>query len=80
MSLKISGVVKSLINGRYFGFVRSADGTEYFFHRDDFYGHWDDLMTDNERGIKIPVEFEVVESPKGPRAANVKRTDFPNEG
>ena len=73
------GMVKSITKNRAFGFI-AADKKEYFFHRDDFSGHWEDLVSDFLSGAQIPVEFVIVENNiKGPRAADVKRTDFPNE-
>ena len=72
-----TGIVKGIVTNRNFGFLKSGN-IEYFFHRDDFNGHWDDLLNDIiERDIHV--NFEVVaDSPKGPRAKNVKRTDYPN--
>ena len=78
----MNGIVKRIIGNRNFGFIRAdTTGTEYFFRRDDFVGHWDDLVYDAENTSKVvPVEFETSpDSPKGPRAANVRRTDFPNQ-
>jgi cold shock CspA family protein len=77
------GLVKNLVQGKNFGFIRGEDGkTEYFFHREDFAGFWDDLVTDWQRGKNshIAVEFDVVNSPKGIRAAHVRRLDHPNQG
>lgn len=77
----MKGTVKNLVNGKMFGFLRDADNNEYFFHREDFSGHWDDLVFDWAKGKNshIEVEFEVVQNAKGPRAANVHRTDHPNQ-
>jgi len=78
----MTGVVKNILGNKGYGFIL-ADMTriEYFFHRDDFIGHWDDLVSDteNEVGVKIPMEFAIVDSPRGPRAANVRRLDYPNQ-
>lgn len=75
----MKGVIKNVIASKRFGFILGTNGGEYFFHKDDFSGHWDDLVDDSDNHIEILVEFNVVESPNGPRAADVKRTDFPNE-
>lgn len=74
----MNGVVRSLPEGKMFGFIQAGDTKDVFFHRDDFSGHWKDLLTDFRRGKPVPVEFELVDSPKGPRAANVRRVDHPN--
>lgn len=77
----MKGTVKTIPDGKSFGFI-SADitKTELFFHREDFAGFWEDLVKDHARGKNhIPVEFEAINSPKGPRASNVKRLDFPNQ-
>ncbi len=74
------GRIKNLVAEKRFGFIE-ADGerNEYFFHRDDLVGHWDDLVADYTMNRNIRVEFEVGHSNKGPRAANVKRLDHPNQ-
>lgn len=70
------GVVSKVIIGRNYGFIRHpVTKTEYFFHRDDFNGHWGDLEA--EYGHRnLEVDFEISESPKGPRACNVTRTEL----
>jgi len=77
--LTIRGTVRNIVSTRNFGFIKGNNGPEYFFHRDDFNGHWNDLIRDCADGSAIPVIFEDVPSPKGPRAKNVRRTDFPNQ-
>lgn len=72
------GIVRGVVVGRGFGFTRVNNKGEYFFHRDDFNGHWDDLVSDASVN-QIEVEFEPVDSLKGLRAANVRRLDYPNE-
>lgn len=61
-----------------YGFILGDDGTEYFFHRQDFDGFWVDLRTDLTTSRMVPVTFESVPSEKGPRAAEVKRIGHPN--
>lgn len=81
----MKGKIKNLIANRNYGFINSENHNlskdEFFFHREDFNGHWDDLVSDyNLTGPNsIEVNFEVVESPKGPRAADVRRIGHPNE-
>ena len=62
-----------------FGFIRGKDNKDYFFHKDDFNGHWGDLEADLEAKMNILVEFTPQSGKKGPRAGNVTRTDWPNE-
>ena len=69
----MKGTIKR-INPKGFGFIQSGS-KEYFFHRTDFNGFWNDLMEDKSKHKVIEVEFHVVESNRGPRASNVKRTD-----
>jgi cold shock CspA family protein len=74
-----TGVVKKLLELKNFGFINS-EGKDYFFHREDFLGHWDDLVSDYRSGIEIKVQFLREDSAKGLRARNVSRLDFPNQG
>lgn len=66
------GVIKNIIEDKGFGFIKVTDGTEFFFHKSDYLGHWNDIVEDRKSG-QIEVEFDVVKSQKGPRASNVKR-------
>ncbi len=80
MATTLRGKIVRIPPGKNFGFIE-LNGTQYFFHRQDFNGHWDDLIHDiayDER-TKIFVTFEEVASDKGPRATNVSRTDHPNQ-
>lgn len=74
----MKGIVKNVVANRNFGFIRCS-GNEYFFHREDFSGHWDDLVEDINKKERVEVEFEEKQSPKGPRAHNVRRLDWPNQ-
>jgi cold shock CspA family protein len=74
----MKGTIKNIIPNRNFGFIRTGNGGDYFFHRQDFQGHWEDLETDYHK-IDVQVTFDVAESPKGLRAANVRRLDYPNQ-
>lgn len=73
------GKVIRLISEKGFGFI-SHDSKDYFFHRDDFLGHWNDLVEDfHAKRIDIEVQFLPTETTKGFRAQNVSRMDFPNQ-
>jgi CspA family cold shock protein len=69
------GTVSRLIADKGFGFITGEDGVDYFFHRSDLGGFFDDLAADVAKGRKIKVNFDIVPSPKGPRAGNVTRID-----
>ena len=60
------GKVKKLIRDRGFGFISDTDGREVFFHQSSLVGSAFDTLKGDEE-----VEFEVENSPKGPRAVNV---------
>ena len=62
-----TGTVKKIVADRGFGFIRAEDAKEYFFHRDalDTTLNFDRLMGGEK------VEFEIEQSPKGPRASRV---------
>jgi cold shock protein len=63
-----TGSVKKLVSERGFGFIVAEDGKEYFFHRDGLASSLDfDRLTGGER-----VQFDIEQSPKGPRAKNVQ--------
>lgn len=67
----MTGTVRSLQVEKRFGFIKTSTGRDdYFFHKDDLQGDWDDLVMEYQRG-QVTVEFEPVNSPKGPRASNV---------
>jgi len=61
--------------GKNFGFIECAQGRDYFFHREDFNGFWNDLLTDFRKGKAVLVEFTSEETAKGLRAKEVRRTD-----
>jgi CspA family cold shock protein len=63
-----TGTVKKVVSDRGFGFITAEDGKDYFFHRDGLDRSIDfDRLIGGER-----VEFAVEQSPKGPRATNVR--------
>ena len=63
-----TGSVKKVVSDRGFGFIAAADAKEYFFHRNSLDSSLDfDRLVGGER-----VEFEIEQSPKGPRAGRVR--------
>lgn len=61
-----TGKIKKLIRDRGFGFISDTDGREVFFHQSSLEGITFDTLNEDQE-----VEFEVENSPKGPRAINV---------
>ncbi len=62
-----TGTIKKVVADRGFGFISTADAKEYFFHRNSLNSTLDfDRLAGGEQ-----VEFEVEDSPKGPRASRV---------
>ena len=63
-----TGKVKKVISDRGFGFITADDTKEYFFHRDGLDSTLDfDRLVGGEK-----VEFDIEQSPRGPRATHVK--------
>jgi CspA family cold shock protein len=63
----MQGTIKRVIRDRGFGFIRSSDGQEVFFHRSGLSGLNFDGLKEGEN-----VEYEVERGEKGPRAINVR--------
>ena len=62
-----SGTIKKVMKDRGFGFIRTADGKEVFFHRTECRTvEFDNL----EQGQSV--DFEEESDPKGPRARNIR--------
>lgn len=61
------GVIRRLISDRGFGFIKSDDGQDLFFHRSELQGVSFDLLKEGQS-----VEFENGQGPKGPKAVNIK--------
>lgn len=72
---RMNGTISRVIADKGFGFIAGEDGQDYFFHRSDLGGFFDDLVTDVGKGRKIKVQFDSVPSPKGARAGNITRVD-----
>ena len=63
-----TGTIKKVVADRGFGFISGEDEKEYFFHRGGLDASLDfDRLQGGES-----VEFDVEQSPKGPRAENVR--------
>jgi CspA family cold shock protein len=63
-----TGTIKKVVSDRGFGFISAEDEKEYFFHRGGL-----DTSLDFDRLVGgEPVVFDVEQSPKGPRANNVR--------
>jgi CspA family cold shock protein len=63
-----TGTIKKVVSDRGFGFITAADERDYFFHRNSLDSSMDfDRLVGGER-----VEFEIEQSPKGPRASQVR--------
>lgn len=63
----MQGTIKRVIRDRGFGFIRSADGKEIFFHRSSLQELNFDVLKEGQS-----VEFEMENGPKGPRAVAVR--------
>ena len=64
-----TGKIKKLIRERGFGFISDTDGREVFFHQSGLTEVKFDALTEEQN-----VEFEIENSPKGPRAISIKLT------
>ena len=66
-----TGTIKKVVGDRGFGFISADDTKEYFFHRDGLDSTLDfDRLVGGEK-----VEFDIEQSPKGPRASRVKAAE-----
>jgi len=61
------GTIARLIKDRGYGFIATEDGEDVFFHQTALRGLRFDSLKEGQ-----PLEFEVEEGPKGPRAVNVR--------
>mgnify|MGYP001615492551 FL=1 len=62
-----SGKIKKVVRERGFGFISDTDGREIFFHQSGLVDAQFDSLKEEQK-----VEFEIENSPKGPRAVNVR--------
>jgi CspA family cold shock protein len=63
----VRGSIKKVIPGRGFGFIRSEGGRDIFFHRSAVQGRAFGRLREG-----TPVEFNVEDTRKGPRATAVR--------
>jgi len=63
----MQGTIKRVIRDRGFGFIKSTEGQEVFFHRSGLQEINFDSLKEGEN-----VEFEVEKGEKGDRAINVR--------
>ncbi len=62
------GTVKWFNNAKGFGFVTAEDGTEAFIHYSDIESEGFKSLEEGD-----PVEFELTEGTKGPKAVKVRK-------
>ncbi len=62
-----NGTIKKLMKERGFGFIKTGDGKEVFFHRSECHQMDFDAL---EPGQEVGFDLEIV--PKGPRAKNLR--------
>jgi CspA family cold shock protein len=63
-----TGTIKKVVADRGFGFITADDAKDSFFHRNALDSSLDfDRLNGGEK-----VEFEIEQSPKGPRASRVR--------
>jgi CspA family cold shock protein len=68
-STSLTGTIKRIVRDKGFGFVRDEYGTEYFFHRSEVSGQWEEF----QEGDSVTFT-EDDNAAKGPRAQNVQKT------
>jgi CspA family cold shock protein len=61
------GKIKQVVRERGFGFISDTDGREVFFHRSGLVGVNFEALNEEQE-----VDFEIENSPKGPRAINIQ--------
>jgi CspA family cold shock protein len=61
-----TGKIKKVVRERGFGFISDTDGREVFFHQSGLVEAQFDALKEEQK-----VEFEIENSPKGPRAVKV---------
>jgi CspA family cold shock protein len=69
---RVSGTVKWFSQEKGYGFLQREDGADVFVHYSAIDGNGFKVLYEGE-----PVEFDVIEEAKGPKAANVVRLNPP---
>jgi CspA family cold shock protein len=64
----VQGIVKWFNNSKGYGFIGRDDGPDVFVHYSAISGDGYRTLQEGD-----PVEFEIVQGPKGPQAANVAK-------
>jgi len=67
--VQVQGTVKWFNNSKGYGFIGRDDGPDVFVHYSAISGEGYRTLQEGD-----PVEFEIVQGPKGPQAANVSKT------
>jgi len=62
-----TGKIKKVVRERGFGFISDTDGREVFFHQSGLVEVQFDSLKEDQK-----VEFDIENSPKGPRAINMR--------
>ena len=65
-----TGTIKKVVSDRGFGFIRTQEGREVFFHRSECRS-----IDFEELDQGQTVEFDEEHDPKGPRARNIRRAN-----
>jgi len=68
------GVVKWFSNTKGYGFIKMENGQDAFAHYSDIVGDTADYKTLEEGMV---VEFDLLQSEKGPKAINIVRVEEP---
>jgi cold shock protein len=66
--ISVRGTVKWFNNSKGYGFIGRDDGPDVFVHYSAITGDGYRTLQEGD-----PVEFEIVQGPKGPQAANVQK-------
>jgi CspA family cold shock protein len=66
--IAVRGTVKWFNNSKGYGFIGRDDGPDVFVHYSAITGDGYRTLQEGD-----PVEFEIVQGPKGPQAANVQK-------